>query len=149
MAKSQCIGVVGGALTLLLFTWTCWRSRVLLQTQQQYKKNLQILNFLIIIKTSAQVINIFSKNRQSEKLFNLCQNRSCTVLYVYTLVVSHVRMMGLRRVSKLILNLNEVRCRKRRKENNTLKSIFALTITITKVRKNIWKIIFDSQHLFI
>jgi hypothetical protein len=42
-------------------------------------KNLKVLNFLIIIKTWAQVINIFSKIRQNEKLFNLCQNHSCNV----------------------------------------------------------------------
>jgi hypothetical protein len=66
----------------VLSSWTL-RSRV--QTQQS--KPLQILNFLIIIKTSAQVINIFSKIQQNEKLFNLCQNLSCSV---YTLFVSHV-----------------------------------------------------------
>jgi hypothetical protein len=33
--------------------------------------------------------------------------------------------------------MNEVGYWKRRKENNTLKSIFALTTTITKVRKTL------------
>jgi hypothetical protein len=42
---------------------------------------LQILNFIIIIKSSTQVINKISKFQQKKNFKNQCQNCSCTICY--------------------------------------------------------------------